>query len=356
MVGQLVLVTGGTGFLGSHVVKAAIDAGYRVRTTVRHPDDRKKCSYLYELKEAGKPVEIVKADLLDEVSAWTNVVKGCSYVLHVASPFYTGNKTEEELIEPAVEGTTVVLKAALAEKVKHIVLTSSVVAIYSGDYSRRAETKNRPYTEEDWTNVDGLIPIAQSYDKSKTLAEKAAWKLWEESGHASKLSTINPSLVIGPPLHGNDGTSMQIMSMLLKGSLPVIVRMPLGVVDVRDVAKAHVLAMENSAADGKRFILSKEVLTCNQLTEKIYTLMGKYGYKPPRTVLPNFVLKFFGIFAAPVRVMARDSENPLVLDNSRSQNILGLQYGDLDKSIKDTCEGLVKHGFVDATEKYRLYK
>eukprot|EP00124_Ichthyophonus_hoferi_P001449 Ihof_evm4s76 gene=Ihof_evmTU4s76 len=255
----LVVVTGASGYIASHIVKQLLESNlYRVRGTVRSlsASNEKRVAPLRELSEkTGQALDLVEADLLNDES-WPRAIAGADYVLHTASPFIMAPKSQEDkIIKPAVQGTLSVLKACAApgSKVKRVVLTSSLVSMmYGQDMDAR---KDKPFDANDWTDVTKV----DAYTKSKTLAEKAAWdfvKNIPEDGNKFDLATVNPSLVIGPPINMVQGTSAEIIKQLLCCEYPfyALLNVQLPVVDVRDVAACHVLAMTKPGAAGVRFI------------------------------------------------------------------------------------------------------
>ncbi|RYD48089.1 MAG: NAD-dependent epimerase/dehydratase family protein, partial [Sphingomonadales bacterium] len=189
-----VLVTGGSGFVGSHVILQLLAAGHDVRATVRNL--RREGEVRATLERAGadtRRLSFAAADL-EQDAGWTEAAAGMDYVQHVASPFpLTQPKDETELIRPAVEGTLRVLRAARDAGVRRVVLTSSFAAIGYGHGAR-----DTPYTEADWTDVNG--PAVQPYMKSKTLAERAAWDFVAREGAAIELAVVNPVAIFGPAL------------------------------------------------------------------------------------------------------------------------------------------------------------
>ncbi|EGC29045.1 hypothetical protein DICPUDRAFT_159425 [Dictyostelium purpureum] len=249
---ETVLVTGGSGYLALFCIVKLLKEGYKVRTTVRKLS--RKEDVLTSIKYSGLSVsddeiEFVEADLLSD-NGWSDAVKGCKYILHVASPFPPVQpENEEDLIRPAVDGTLRVLKAARDDtNVKRVVLTSSTAAVAFG---KPNENLGRPFTEEDWTFID---ETCSAYGKSKTLAEKAAWNFIEkECDNKLELVTINPTYIFGPLLNTDVSTSIDIISSIIKG-VQSYAQVSTGVVDVRDVADIHYLAMITEEAKGNRFI------------------------------------------------------------------------------------------------------
>lgn len=243
-----ILVTGGSGFLGSHCIAAALAAGHEVRTTLRNPDKAGEVRSMLAAAGVDPKCEVSfhAADLKDD-AGWADAVAGCDYVLHTASPFPSVQPDDpNDLIAPARDGTLRVLRAARQAGVRRVVLTSSFAAIGYGP-----EPASHVYTEADWTPVTSRN---QPYILSKTIAERAAWDFVRENG-SPELSVVNPTGIFGPALGPQLSTSLQIVKGLLDGAFPpVLPDMWFGVVDVRDVADLHLRAMTAPAAAGERFI------------------------------------------------------------------------------------------------------
>lgn len=284
--GERVLVTGGSGFVGSHCVLCLLEAGYRVRTTVRSPAREADVRALLARGGASDPdLEFAVADLVDDLG-WRDAVAGCAYVLHVASPFPAGVPShEDELILPAREGALRVLRAARDADVRRVVLTSSFAAI---GYGRRLDGP-RTFSEEDWSDVDGDL---SAYAKSKTLGERAAWDFIRGAGGELELAVINPTAVLGPVLGADYSTSIQLVQRLLGGAMPGVPKLSYGVVDVRDLADLHVRAMTDPAAAGERFIgVSGEFVTVHQMALILRERMGPAASRVPTRVLPNWLVR-----------------------------------------------------------------
>src|SRR5277367_3314539 len=244
-----ILVTGGSGFIASHSILQLLAAGHQVRTTVRNlKREGDVCALLKEGGiEPGNRLSFIAADLEND-AGWPEAVAGCEYVLHVASPLPPNvPKHEDELIVPAREGTLRVLRASRDAGVKRVVLTSSFAAIGYGQKPQKT-----PFNETTWTdpNGDDVLP----YVKSKTLAERAAWDFIANEGGGLELSVVNPVAVFGPVLGPDYSTSILIVQRLMDGAMPGCPQLYFGVVDVRDVAGLHILAMTDPAAKGERFL------------------------------------------------------------------------------------------------------
>jgi dihydroflavonol-4-reductase len=244
-----VAVTGATGFVGVHCIANLLGRGYDVRGTIRsqaRAGDVEAMLQRSRTERAGS-LRLLEADLTSD-AGWNDVMEGCNYVLHVASPFPAQKPEDpEELIRPARDGTLRVLRASIAAGVKRVVLTSSVAAV---SYGHKVE--GRPYDERDWTNLSS--PEADPYTQSKTLAELAAWDLIAQGNTAMELTTIAPVGIYGPVLGEPLSTSISLIRYLLAGYMPVVPRIYFGVVDIRDLADLHVRAMLSDQAAGERFI------------------------------------------------------------------------------------------------------
>ncbi|SCW88437.1 aldehyde reductase [Mucilaginibacter sp. NFR10] len=243
-----VLVTGGTGFIGIYCILQLLQQGYTVKTTLRSL--KRKDEVINLLKGAGiksfENLTFVEADLTNDRN-WNRAADGCTYVLHVASPFPAEEPEDaNELIIPARDGALRVLKAARYAGVKRVVLTSSFAAI---GYSK--DPKGYTFTEEDWTDPE---LTDRAYIKSKTIAEKAAWDWINSEDHGMELTVINPVGVFGPALGKDFSTSIGFVKGVLDGQIKETLPFTFGVVDVRDVADIHLKAMTHPAAAGERFL------------------------------------------------------------------------------------------------------
>lgn len=344
----LVLVTGGSGFIGAHCLLSLIrTASYRLRTTIR--SSSKSSSVKAQLEHGGadsasiNAIEFFEADLTKD-DGWEDAVSGCDYVLHVASPFPPkAPKHEDELIIPAREGTLRVLRAAKkANCVKRTVITSSVAAIGYGH-----EDISRPFTEEDWSNVDANIP---AYPKSKTLAERAAWKYANEEG--LELSVVNPVGVYGPLLGKEQySTSIELIVRLMNASIPGLPDIGFGVVDVRDVADLHIRAMTDPAAAGQRFIAvagENEAMKVQEIAMVLKERLGAKASKVPTRVVPHFVVKLLALFDPTVRMIVPDLGKRRVSSNKKAREVLHWEPISSADSVVATAESLEKLGMIKA--------
>jgi dihydroflavonol-4-reductase len=280
---SIVLVTGATGFVGSHCVVAALNAGHRVRGTVR---SLSRVTEVRTMVEAGGArnvdrLEFVEADLTHD-DGWAEATAGCDYVLHTASPFPARQPDDpDELIRPARDGVLRVLRAARAAAVHRVVLTSSFAAIGYGH-----GLADRVFDEEDWTNVDATD--VQPYMRSKTLAERAAWDFVGEHGRRPELCVVNPVGIFGPALGPDVSASLGLVVALLNGGMPGAPRLYFGVVDVRDVAELHLLAMTSPAAAGQRFIAAAgDVTSLHEIARALRSGLGDQASRVPADELSD---------------------------------------------------------------------
>ena len=247
MADEQVLVTGGSGFVGSHCVVALLNAGYRVRTTVRSPEREADVRDMVARggAEGGDELTCTVADLTSD-DGWPEAVDGSDYVLHVASPFPPDEpRHESEVVVPARDGTLRVLRAARDARVKRVVLTSSFAAISYG----HGDT-DREFTEDGWTNVNG--EGVTSYVKSKVLAERAAWDFIKNEDGQTELSVINPTATFGPTFSDDISASLVPILTLLTVRVEQMANMSFAVADVREAeAKAKAdLSLHSEAEAG----------------------------------------------------------------------------------------------------------
>src|SRR4051812_42501003 len=282
-----VLVTGGSGFIGSHTILQLLAAGHQVRPTVRNLKRESDVRALLKAggAEPGDRLSFAAADL-EQDAGWVEAVAGCEYVLHVASPFPPSiPKNEDELIVPAREGALRVLRASRDAGVKRVVLTSSFAAIGYGHPLRAT-----PFDETSWTEPNG--EDVRPYVKSKTLAERAAWDFIAREGGRLELSAVNPVGVFGPVLGPDYSTSILMVQRLMDATVPGCPRLYFGVVDVRDVADLHLRAMTHPAAKGERFLaVAGDFMSMRDIARTLKARMGAAARKVPTLQLPDFVVR-----------------------------------------------------------------
>ncbi|MFI5691233.1 NAD-dependent epimerase/dehydratase family protein [Kribbella sp. NPDC051586] len=313
----MILVTGGSGYLATHLIAQLLRDGQEVRTTVRSTS--RSAELRAAVRRGGADdtgLEIVTADLMSD-DGWPRAVEGCSEVHHVASPIpVTQPEDPDELIVPAREGTLRVLRAARDAGARRVVLTSSFAAV---GYTPKPGAE---FTEDDWTDPDtpGLAP----YPRSKAIAERAAWDLMH--GADTDLVVVNPTGIFGPTLTADLRSSTQLIKMMLDGTMTVAPRARFGVVDVRDVADLHVRAMSAPDAAGKRFLAVADGPTVSFL--EIAQILG-----PP---------------APTEEAPGPDLPRPII-HNDRARTDLGWQPREVKTTILETAESLRDLGVLPST-------
>ncbi len=334
-----VLVTGGSGFIGSHSILQLLAAGHRVRTTVRRLQREGEVRAM--LKEGGAEpgdrVSFAAADLEND-AGWAEAAAGCDYALHVASPFPpNAPKHEDELIVPAREGALRVLRASRDTGVKRVVLTSSFAAIGYGH-----EPQTTPFNETNWTNIK--VDTA-AYVKSKALAERAAWDFIANEGGGLELSVVNPVAVFGPVLGPAFSPSVLLLRRLMDGSVPACPRLYFGVVDVRDVADLHIRAMTHPAAKGERFLaVAGDCMSILDIAKVLRQRMGASARKVPRFQLPDWLVRIAAIRNSAVKQILPELGKIKNSTNEKARRVLGWTPRSNEACIVACAESLVRLG------------
>lgn len=341
MAAETVCVTGGSGFIGAHLVRALLAAGHTVHATVRDADAAAKTAHLTSLPGAATRLHLFSADLLAPAGAFDAAVAGCAVVYHSASPYAFGVKdAQRDLVDPALDGTRSVLHScatAAGPGLRRVVLTSSVAAITdSGE-------RGRVFTGADWNERSTLSRLPYYY--SKVLAERAAHEFVAADGGSWDLVVVNPSAVIGPALSAKPiNTSVDSFVMApCKGGLPVIPDLTVGVVDVRDVADTHLAAAARGVAGG-RYICSATEVSMKGIVEVLQSAgcTRDKGYKLPTidatgpiggTLMQGLVRLIPGDTGTMLRGLLG---NPAVYDNTPSVKELGVTYRDWRETVVDT--------------------
>lgn len=335
MAGEQVLVTGGSGFVAAHCIVQLLNAGYRVRTTVRSAG--RADSVRTQVARGGASPDTLgfaEADLLSD-TGWAEAVAGCRFVLHVASPFPMAQpRDENELLAPARDGALRVLRASRAAGVNRVVLTSSFAAVGYGHTGRI-----RAFTEEDWTEVNGRN--VTPYVKSKTIAEQAAWEFVAREGGALELAVVNPVGILGPALGPELSTSVLLLQEMLNGRVPALPNVSISVVDVRDVAELHLRAMTHAAAAGQRFLaVADDPITFPQIGALLRSRLGAAGRRVPTRILPDWVVRAAAPLVPRLQQFAGELGSPRDISNAKARELLGWSPRPAEDAVLSAAESL----------------
>ncbi len=340
---KLVVVTGGTGFIASHIISQLLQQNYRVRTTVRSLAKTELVKTM--LTNSGisdfANLEFVQADLNSDKN-WTQVMKDATYVMSVASSTPTGEFADATaMTATAVNGVLRVLKFARDAHVKRVVLTSAYGAVGMGHDNQRT----KPFTEKDWTNLDAIK--LDLYQRSKTMAEHAAWHFIETEGQGMEMAAINPVGVMGPVLASDYSHSNRQIQELLSGKVPAVPKINSGYIDARDVASLHILAMTAPQAAGERFLATTgETLSMLDVANILRTAFPAYAEKLPHRTIPNFVLKLAAKFNPSLKMLATLTDNFADTSDEKAVKLLGWQPRSAKDAIIATAQSMIDLGIV----------
>lgn len=339
-----VLVTGGSGFIAGHCILQLLDQGYLVRTTVRSLN--KEAVVRSILEDSGmtnaEKLTFSAADLASD-EGWRQAMCDVDFLLHVASPVRPGYvKDEDEVIAPAREGTLRVLRAARDAGVKRVVMTSAFHAVSWG-HPRRSHA----FTESDWTVLDG--PGVDAYGKSKTLSERSAWEFVAADAGSIELTTMLPVAVLGPILGKEVSGSNHLIQLMLAGKMRALPDLYVPVVDVRDVAKAHIHAMTNPNAAGERFLLSNgPALSMREVASIIKSELGDAASRVSTRLAPNFVLRIVSLFDPRVRGIVPDLGYAKKASSEKARSMLNWVPRDSSEAIVAAAESIIRKGLANA--------
>jgi dihydroflavonol-4-reductase len=341
----LVTVTGASGFIALHCVKRLLEAGYRVRGTVRslaRADDVRRA--LTGVPGVTTRLACCVATLTED-HGWSQAMTGSRFVLHTASPVPARRPAhEDDVIVPARDGTSRVLRAAADAGVERVVVTSSMAAVVSGV----ERGPHRVFTEADWSDLDGAMP---AYSRGKTLAEREAWALVAAlpPGRRMQLTTVNPSYVLGPSLGGAANASNEIVRKVLLRHLPGLPRLMFPVVDVRDVADLHLLAMTSPAAAGERFLAVEGAYWYADLARRL----ADAGHRVPTRVVPDWVVRLLGVFDPTVRLITGQLGQECHVSSAKARRVLGWRTRTVRESLVDTADDILRRTAIAPTSPRR---
>jgi dihydroflavonol-4-reductase len=339
LAGETVLVTGGSGYIGSWCVVGLLQKGYVVRTTVR--DLRREAEVRAAVGkeiDPGNRLSFHAVNLLSDAS-WDIATQGCDYVLHVASPLVVpAARDPEDIIKPAREGAIRAVTAAIKAGVKRVVLTSSVAA------TSRAPGGSWTADETVWTDVSD--PKVGAYPRSKTLAERAAWEAIKNSSGRTTLATVNPSLVVGPILSPDFSESLQVISRLLSGRVPGLPRLGFCFVDVRDVVDLHLRVMTEPEATGQRFIASGDFAWMGDIAALLRARLGPQASRVPTRKVPDLMVRLVGLFDKELGSVVPSLGQRRIFSSAKAQTMLRWRPRPLEQSVLDCARSLIAAGAV----------
>lgn len=331
-----VLITGVSGFIGKHLAREFLQHGYRVRGTLRSMEKAGRVRETLSLHADISQLEFAEADLLRD-DGWAQAMADVDHVVHAASPFpIVQPKKPADLVRPAVDGTMRALEAAAAAGVSTFVHTSSTAAIYPGHGKRR-----KPYTPDDWAELGS--EAATPYVLSKTLAERAARDYVTKEKPPLRFLTVNPGFVMGPLLDAERGTSADVVAMLLKGKVPASPRIHMAIVDVRDVATIHRLAVEKGRHEA-RYIAAGGSLWMRQIAAALKAGLGGKARRVPTAQLPDSLLKAVALFSPAARAIVPALGIPVNMDASLTMRDLGATFIAPDEAVVAMGASLLEFG------------
>lgn len=341
----LVVVTGGSGFIASHIIVQLLQAGYAVRTTVRNVA-KKQPLIESMLHQAGiqdlSDLTYAAADLTSP-DHWDAAIAGADYVIHPASPTPTLNfKDESEMIQPAINGVLYVLQAASRHQVKRVVLTSAYGAIFAGHRDQAT-----PFTEADWSDL--TRPNIHPYQRSKTLSERAAWDFIAHDDTDLELATVNPVAVMGPVLANDYSHSNIQIKDFLTGATPLVPKVDSGYVDVRDVASLHLLAMTKPEAAGQRFLATTgETLSMLEVANILRDAFPQFSKQLPKHEIPTAALKLAAVANPMLKMVASVAGTYAQTSNAKAVQLLGWHPRPAREAIIATAQSMIDLGIVSA--------
>ena len=331
---EKVLVTGATGFIGLHCIQQLLDQGYAVNGTLRSMQRESEVRQSLEKHNTScENLTLYPVDLMSD-EGWDEAMSGCDYLLHVASPFVLSNETEEFFVKPAVEGALRSLKFADKHDIKKVVLTSSFAAV--GDTFDGTTSFNETHLSDTSNNKMTF------YSKSKTLAERAAWDYVKDNDVSYQLTVINPVGVLGPSLSDDVGISNSMVLRMLNGSMPALAKIHIVIVDVRDVAKAHILAMKNTDSDGERFIVSEKEMWMSDIAN----VLNANGYKAPEKNMPNLLLKVMALFKSDLKTISKMAGKQRDCNTTKAKDVLGWNPITAEESILAAAKQIADYDLI----------
>ncbi|MCI4644629.1 MAG: aldehyde reductase [Hyphomonadaceae bacterium] len=337
-----ILVTGATGFIATHCIVKLIERGHSVRGTARSTSRATALNMiLSDYTEKSIEVPLIAADLSRD-AGWEEAVEGVDAILHVASPIPASlPRDADELIKPARDGALRLLRAAKTAGVDRVVMTSSMAAVAYG----WGDNLPNLLTEQHWSNPENLKDNT-AYTRSKTIAERAAWDYVASEGEGLKLTTINPSAVLGPVMGGDFSASLEIVTQLMSGKLPAVPKFGFHVVDVRDVAEAHILALEKDISIGQRYLVADDFLWMAELAEILRDAFPDHPKKIPSGQLPSWLVRILSLVNPPLRQLVPELGKKRIVSSEKARSELGWTPISAREAAIASAESLIAHNLI----------
>ena len=335
------MITGVSGFLGSHMAVEGLKRGYEVVGTIRNKEKEAETVATingFVTREQLKNLTFAHCDLTKS-EGWSEAMKSCDAIIHVASPFNLElPKHEDDLIIPARNGVKHVFEAAIQNNIHRIVQTSSIAAIMYGHESGKTN-----FDETNWTDVNGSM--VSPYTKSKTLAEKLVWEFVQNNPQL-KVTTINPGFILGPILGKDPGTSAAVVLKMMKGEYPGVPQLGFPTVDVRDVVELHFKALESEAAIGQRYAAVSESIWFKEIAQFVLDAQPSYNKKVKAKELPNWFMKIFALFEKSTRMIIPELGFKAIVSNEKAKQQLGFVPRSAKEAVMATANALVEMKMV----------
>jgi len=336
-----IMITGVSGFLGSHMAVEGLKRGYEVVGTIRNKEKEAETVATingFVTREQLKNLTFAHCDLTKS-EGWSEAMKSCDAIIHVASPFNLElPKHEDDLIIPARNGVKHVFEAAIQNNIHRIVQTSSIAAIMYGHESGKTN-----FDETNWTDVNGSM--VSPYTKSKTLAEKLVWEFVQNNPQL-KVTTINPGFILGPILGKDPGTSAAVVLKMMKGEYPGVPQLGFPTVDVRDVVELHFKALESEAAIGQRYAAVSESIWFKEIAQFVLDAQPSYNKKVKAKELPNWFMKIFALFEKSTRMIIPELGFKAIVSNEKAKQQLGFAPRSAKEAVMATANALVEMKMV----------